>query len=214
MCRKWAIRSQTSYKHTVASFIMDESKYGEIYRVTCTATNMSYIGQARCRVGKNNKRHGANGRWLRHVSKALHSSQPFAETTLWAAIKKYGAHSFKVEVVERCIIPELDMREAHFIAHFCTLIPKGYNKLDATYRVFQNKQWTEEQRTMISTMRKHDIAELPMYIVHIKARPEKYAGEGYAVINHPLSRAKYFTSKSKTMEEKLTMAKEYLQTLK
>jgi len=52
--------------------------------------------------------------------------------------------------------------------------------------------------------------DLPMYIIKLKARPEKYCDEGYAVMNHPILKTKYFTSKKLSMDEKLSMALEYL----
>lgn len=51
---------------------------------------------------------------------------------------------------------------------------------------------------------------LPMYMVYVKARPEYYCSEGYAIVNHPTAKNKYFTSKSNTLEEKRILAQQYL----
>ena len=45
------------------------------------------------------------------------------------AIQKYGWPAFQVEILEDNIIDQkvLDEREMHWIKHFCTLAPHGYN---------------------------------------------------------------------------------------
>jgi len=72
---------------------------------------------------------------------------------------------------------------------------------------FYGKSLTKEHRLNLSKSHKKD--ELPMYICYIKERPKQYQSAGYVVINpnHP---KKYFTSKKNTLEEKLTLAKNYL----
>lgn len=191
---------------------MDDSK-GEIYKVTCHVTGMSYIGQARCYVGKTKKAHGAKGRWKAHVWKAVHSPQHFADTTIWAAIKLYGETAFSVEVIEMCDVDDLNDKERFFIKHFDTQLPHGYNKLSGHHRIFGNKQWSSEQRINISRVHKNTMTDLPMYMVYVKARPDCYLSEGFAIINHPQSRAKYFTSKKHSLDEKYQFAIEYLNNL-
>jgi group I intron endonuclease len=56
--------------------------------------------------------------------------------------------------------------------------------------------------------------DLPMYVVHVKARPSHYVSEGYAVVNHPFLASKYFTSKNLSLSEKLNLALEYLNSFK
>jgi group I intron endonuclease len=73
---------------------------------------------------------------------------------------------------------------------------------------FWGKHFTEEHKLNLSKSHKKD--NLPMYLVHIKARPEHYCSEGYGVINHPTLKTKYFTSKKLTLEDKLGQAMEYL----
>ena len=48
-----------------------------------------------------------------------------------------------------------------------------------------------------------------MYIVYVKARPQKYIMDGYVVIS-PNKKRKMFTSKKYSLETKLKMAIEYL----
>ena len=42
-----------------------------------------------------------------------------------------------------------------------------------------------------------------MYIVYVKERPSQYQSSGYAILNHPVLKHKYFTSKKLSDEEKL-----------
>lgn len=51
---------------------------------------------------------------------------------------------------------------------------------------------------------------LPMYLVRVKARPQTPQSEGYAVVNHPHLKNKYFTSKQLSNEEKYQCAYNYL----
>lgn len=60
----------------------------------------------------------------------------------------------------------------------------------------------------------HKNTSLPMYIVSVKARPEIYSYDGYAVTNHPVLPNKYFTSKKFTDEEKYKFALIYLNSYK
>lgn len=194
------------------NYIMDYDM-GEIYMITCIKNNKSYIGQARCYIGKNNENHGTNGRWRRHISKARNNKQTWSNDTIWAAFKEYHEDSFIVKMLEKCQITQLDEKEAYYIQKYNTLSPNGYNKLDATQRIFNNKCWTQDQRNNISKVHKKTMTELPMYMVYVKARPEIYQTDGYAILNHPKSRAKYFTSKKLSLEVKYQMALDYLNTL-
>ncbi len=74
---------------------------------------------------------------------------------------------------------------------------------------FYGKQLCYEHKLALSKSHKTD--NLPMYLVHINERPKMYQGEGYAVINHPTLKTKYFTSKKLTLEEKLELATKYLE---
>ena len=73
---------------------------------------------------------------------------------------------------------------------------------------FFGKELTHDHKLKLSLSHKKD--DLPMYIVHLNARPSSYQAEGYAVINHPKGNKKYFTSKLLTIEEKLALASNYL----
>jgi len=75
---------------------------------------------------------------------------------------------------------------------------------------FYGKELTLEHKLSLSKAHKKTHAELPMYIVYVKARPAQYQSAGYSVINHPILPTKYFTSKTLSDEEKLNKAYDYL----
>ena len=73
---------------------------------------------------------------------------------------------------------------------------------------FFGKHLTEEHKLNLS--KSHKKSDLPMYMVYVKERPETYQYEGYAIINHPTLKTKYFTSKKISIEDKYKMALEYM----
>ncbi len=73
---------------------------------------------------------------------------------------------------------------------------------------FYGKEFSYNHKLALSKSHKSD--NLPMYLVHLNERPSSYQGEGYAIINHPTLKTKYFTSKKLTIDEKLKLATEYL----
>jgi group I intron endonuclease len=85
------------------------------------------------------------------------------------------------------------------------------NAKSGTNHHFFGKNLTVEHKLHLSASHKKDTT-LPMYLVKIKARPEHYTSDGYAVLNHPHLKNKYFTSKKLTDEEKYNLANNYLLT--
>ena len=75
---------------------------------------------------------------------------------------------------------------------------------------FYGKELSIEHKLALSKSHKKSHVDLPMYIVYIKERPAQYQASGYAVLNHPVLKHKYFTSKKLSDEEKLNKAYEYL----
>lgn len=74
---------------------------------------------------------------------------------------------------------------------------------------YYGKTFSEEHKMALS--KAHKSSDLPMYMVYVKPRPQQYQADGYAIVNHPILKNKYFTSKTLTIEEKLVKAQEYLQ---
>ncbi len=99
-------------------------KTGVIYKITCNATGLSYIGQAKTHKTKNEKayKYGSSGRWSDHKSSAKKLNSPLAK-----AIIKYGSDKFTVTDLETVLESDLDACEAHWIEAENTLQPHGYN---------------------------------------------------------------------------------------
>jgi group I intron endonuclease len=74
---------------------------------------------------------------------------------------------------------------------------------------FYGKRLSDDHKQKLSISHKKDTS-LPMYMVYVKPRPLQYQDEGYAIINHPHLKTKYFTTKKKSLEEKYNIAFEYL----
>jgi len=78
---------------------------------------------------------------------------------------------------------------------------------------FYGKTLSQEHKLNLSKSHKKNDPDLPMYMVALKARPEQYCDSGYAILNHPSGKKKYFTSKKLTNDEKYNLAYNYLQVL-
>lgn len=74
---------------------------------------------------------------------------------------------------------------------------------------FYGKSLSYEHKLKLSNSHKSDIS-LPMYMIYVKPRPIMYQSEGYAILNHPTLKNKYFTTKRMTLEEKYNLAFNYL----
>ena len=87
-----------------------------IYCITNLINNKRYIGQS-LNIEK---------RWKDHKSNYLNCTN----SSLYAAIRKYGINNFKFEVLEECKIEELNDKEIYWISFYQTYPPelnKGYN---------------------------------------------------------------------------------------
>ena len=74
---------------------------------------------------------------------------------------------------------------------------------------FYNKELSIEHKQKLSEVHKKYDSSLPIYIGFIKERPKYYQGAGYVVI-HPKIKKRHFTSNKFSIEEKLELAKNYL----
>lgn len=83
-----------------------------IYKITNNVNNKCYIGQSR----------DIEARWAKHLS--AYKSSP--EWELYRAFKKYGISSFSFEIIEECLIEELNEREIYWIAQYDSF-NNGYN---------------------------------------------------------------------------------------
>lgn len=84
-----------------------------IYRMLNTVTGMSYVGQSKRTFYKRYR-----GRWWNRTDNSY----------IRRAVRKHGPEAFYVEILEHSVAPErLDEREIHWINHFRSIAPDGYN---------------------------------------------------------------------------------------
>ena len=110
--------------------ILDEptERYCEIYKIINNSTQKVYIGQAVSHILNHNRYrpYGFEGRFRCHISEAF-STKKNQSHYLNNAIRKYGVNDFIVEVLECCTVENANDREIHYIHHFNSLFPNGYN---------------------------------------------------------------------------------------
>jgi hypothetical protein len=102
---------------------------GQIYIISNLSTNISYVGQTVTHRKNHNKYRpfGYIGRFKDHISEAICNTKKKQCCYLNNAIRKYGAESFKVELIVNCELAELDSLEEKYIEEHNTLYPNGYN---------------------------------------------------------------------------------------
>ena len=113
------------------SIILDtrEFRIGHIYKITNIKNNKLYICQA-VSHRKNHEKYrpfGYKGRFRDHISEALCNTKKKQCTYLNNAIRLYGKENFKVELLQRCPINELNQLEQKLINDYDSLYPNGYN---------------------------------------------------------------------------------------
>ena len=114
----------------ISNKILEEptQRYCEIYKITNITNNKIYIGQAVSHI-LNHKKYRPYGhikRFKCHISEAF--SQKINQCHyLNNAIRKYGVTNFIIEIIEYCSIENANDREIHYIKHFNSLYPNGYN---------------------------------------------------------------------------------------
>lgn len=84
-----------------------------IYKITNKINNKVYIGQS-IHIER---------RFKEHMQSAAHSPKSVIHT----AINKYGIENFTFEIVELCLIEELDEKEVLYINKYNSAVPNGYN---------------------------------------------------------------------------------------
>jgi group I intron endonuclease len=104
---------------------------GEIYKITNTVTQKSYIGQTRSHRLNHSKYRpfGYLGRFKDHICEA-NSQKKNQSWYLNSAILKYGVEKFVCEKILECKLDELDECESHYISEYKTKYPNGYNLTD------------------------------------------------------------------------------------
>lgn len=110
---------------------------GIVYALYCKETDRYYIGQTIKPINK---------RWQEH----LYEANKMSPKPLYKAIRKYGAGSFNLKVIEECDVTLLDERETYWIRHYNSY-SDGYNQTDGSggqYRISDDvKQRISESMT-------------------------------------------------------------------
>lgn len=85
-----------------------------IYKIENKINGKVYIGQSV----------SIERRWKEHC-------KPSSSSVISNAIKEYGKDNFTFEILEECLIEDLDAKEEKYIHKFNCLVPKGYNVSDS-----------------------------------------------------------------------------------
>ena len=88
-----------------------------IYKITNLINGKSYIGQSK----------NITTRWRRHRTSAYNKNDCSYEYPLYRAIRKYGLENFSFEILEECLVKELDEKERFYIEKFNSF-EEGYNQ--------------------------------------------------------------------------------------
>jgi group I intron endonuclease len=121
---------ELSKRQKLSNVILDDpsQRYCEIYKITNLTTDKCYIGQAVSHILNHSRYrpYGHEGRFRCHVSEAFSKKKNQCHY-LNNSIRKYGVEDFVVELLECCEVSDANDREIHYIKHFDTLFPNGYN---------------------------------------------------------------------------------------
>ncbi len=188
---------------------------GEIYCLT-SPSNKKYIGQC-VKLLSSGKKWGYLNRWKQHIRDATNGKDYCR--LLNNAIRKYNPENFIVEIIIECDIKDLDYNESFYIEQFNTLSPNGYNLTTGGKTISRQSEETKElkRQTMIGKnvgkildkrqRQRFEDSNLPKYLRYYKDSSGK---EGYRISHHPILKEKSFVSKYVSMEDKLQLALEYL----
>jgi hypothetical protein len=102
---------------------------GVIYMIKNIENDLKYIGRAKSysiRKNGNITKHGANGRLKSHWGKVNMGKMEIP--LLYNDMKKYGKDAFYIQVLEVCLLTDINKREEELILQHETYKPeKGYN---------------------------------------------------------------------------------------
>jgi group I intron endonuclease len=95
---------------------MQDEAISHIYLITNLINSKVYVGQAK--IPKNRKyQHWFEGR------------KPNSKNHLYRSMYEHGVENFTFEVIEECLVSEVDDRERYWISHYRSCDPAiGYNK--------------------------------------------------------------------------------------
>lgn len=91
-----------------------------IYKIINNINGKIYIGQS-INISK---------RIYEHKYKAFCKEDISYNSAIHSSLRKYGIENFTFEIIEECLIEELDEKEKYYIEYFNTISPNGYNILE------------------------------------------------------------------------------------
>ena len=97
--------------------------YGYIYKYT-SPSGKNYIGQTKYSLEKRSQKNGIGYKKCR---------------AFYTAIQKYGFENFRWEILEECVLEDLDKKEAYYISLYNSVVPNGYNIYPSGSGILQNK---------------------------------------------------------------------------
>jgi hypothetical protein len=188
---------------------------GEIYCLT-SPSGKKYIGQC-VKELVSGKKWGYINRWKEHIRDS--KTRNYCRL-LNNAINKYKPENFQIELILDCSVEKLDEYEKYYINFYNTYTPNGYNLTNGGSICRQSEETRQlKKESMIGknkgkvypkrNRKKEEDNNLPKYIRHYRDSSGK---EGYRISSHPIIKSKSFLTKTKTMEEKLNLALNYLNT--
>lgn len=202
---------------------MIDDTTGEIYMILFP-NGRRYIGQCKSYSYLNAVlvKRGVEKRLKEHISDSKKNND--CKAIVHRALNKYGEHNCIVKTILICNKHRLDYYEVKFIRQYNTLKPNGYNmNIGGRFisRISYNEKFrfTEEQKdkmrlTISKLPRTPANANLPMYVFtysrYYYGKTKTSIKEGYEVTNHPYLKAKLFCSQKMSMETKLQLALNYL----
>jgi group I intron endonuclease len=190
---------------------------GDIYCIT-SPSNKKYVGQC-VKLLSNGKKWGFMNRWKQHIRDATNGKDNCR--LLNSAIRKYKPENFTVILIKECEIKDLDYYENLYITQLNSMTPCGYNLTSGKSTSRQSDETKELRRgSMIGKnlgkvlekrpRQRFEDSNLPKYLRSYKDSSGK---EGYRISNHPTLKDRSFVSKYTSMEDKLQMATEYLNSI-
>jgi len=209
---------------------MLNSRNGYIYRLT-SPSGKSYIGQV-VEFLRDGTKKGVTKRWLQHCNSAKNNSEK-GSRALNNAINKYNPENFEIEELLYCNVDELDFYEKKFISEYNTMVPNGYNLQNGGTFTKHSEETCKKRSASMKKLLNDPVKRLkwrnaklgkrggkrkckkkwndglPKYIYYRESHGGKY--KGY-VVEHP-NGSKRFGKRKFSLEENLSLAKEYLKSI-
>ena len=117
-----------------------------IYKITNNINGKVYVGQSKC----------IERRWCRHRNASFNPNGDEYDKPLYRAIRKNGLENFSFEVIEECLIDELDNKEKYWIQYYNSCNPNfGYNLVEGGHIPPPSKKLTEKDVFSIMNLLKN-----------------------------------------------------------